>query len=209
MEIRKITNAAFCKYGRIIQGYDFGPLVEALKRTPDYEGMAYEASVPELEASSTAADLRKKTYGEMPIQIGYCNGINYKLNAVEYHKSSEINVAGTDAILILGLLQDITDDYTYDTAKMEAFLIPEGCAVELYGTTLHYAPCSVGDGQFKVAIVLPAGTNCPLEEGHAELEDSLITAKNKWLIGHPEGGLAAGAHIGLTGKNPDVRECEL
>lgn len=206
MEIKKITDKAFRKYGRVVQGYDFGPLVEALKRTPDYDGVAYEPSVPELEATDTAVQLRKKTFGELPIQVGYCNGVNYKLNAAEYHRSSEINVAGTDAVLILGMQQDITDDFTYDTSKMEAFLVPEGTAVEIYATTLHYAPCSAGDGQFKVGIVLPAGTNYPLEEAHAKWEDALITAKNKWLIGHAEGGLDAGAHIGLVGKNLDIRE---
>lgn len=206
MEIKNITDEAFCKYGKVVEGYDFAPLVEALKQTPDYDGVAYEPSVAELEATATAAQLRRKTYGEQPIQVGYCNGINYKLNAVEYHKSSEVNVAATDAVLILGMQQDIADDFTYDTAKMEAFLVPAGSAVEIYATTLHYAPCSVGDGQFKVGIVLPAGTNYPLEEGHADYEDALITAKNKWLIGHAEGGLDAGAHIGLIGKNLDVRE---
>ena len=206
MEIKKITDEAFRKYGKVIQGYDFGPLVEALKKTPDYDGVAYEPSIAELEATSTAAELKRRTYGEQPIQVGYCNGVNYKLNAAEYHKSSEVNVAATDAILIVGMLQDITDDFTYDTAKMEAFLLPAGTAVEIYATTLHYAPCNVGDGQFKVGIVLPAGTNYPLEEGHGDWEDALITAKNKWLIGHAEGGLDAGAHIGLIGKNLDVRE---
>ena len=39
------------------------------------------------------AELQKKGYGELPIQIGYCNGKNYKLNALEYHRSSEIDVA--------------------------------------------------------------------------------------------------------------------
>ncbi len=206
MEIKKITDEAFRKYGRVVQGYDFGPLMEALKKTPDFEGVAYEPSIPELEATTTAAELQKKTFGELPIQVGYCNGVNYKLNAVEYHRSSEINVAATDAVLILGMQQDITDDFTYDTAKMEAFLVPAGTAVEIYATTLHYAPCSVGDNQFKVGIVLPAGTNCPLTEAHDGWEDKLITAKNKWLIGHAEGGLDAGAHIGLVGKNLDIRE---
>lgn len=204
--MKKVTDEAFRKYGRVVQGYDFGPLVEALKKTPDYDGVVYEPSVPELEATDTAVLLRKKTFGELPIQVGYCNGVNYKLNAAEYHRSSEINVAGTDAVLILGMQQDITEDFTYDTSKMEAFLVPEGTAVEIYATTLHYAPCSVGDRQFKVGIVLPAGTNYPLEETHADWEDALITAKNKWLIGHAEGGLDAGAHIGLVGKNLDIRE---
>ena len=207
MEIKKITDKAFRKYGRVVQGIDFSDLVEAIKReTPLPDGVAYEPSIAALEATTAAKELQKKTYGELPIEVGYCNGHNYKLNAIEYHRSSEINVAATDAVLIVGMQQDITDDFTYDTAKMEAFLVPAGTAVELYATTLHYAPCSANENGFKVGIVLPAGTNYPLKEKHEGWEDALITAQNKWLIGHPEGGLDAGAHIGLTGNNLDIRE---
>ena len=207
MEIKKITDEAFRKYGRVVQGIDFSDLVEAIKReTPLPDGVAYEPSIAALEATTAAKELQKKTYGELPIEIGYCNGHNYKLNAIEYHRSSEINVAATDAVLIVGMQQDITDDFTYDTGKMEAFLVPAGTAVELYATTLHYAPCSADENGFKVGIVLPAGTNYPLEEKHEGWEDALIAAQNKWLIGHSEGGLDAGAHIGLIGKNLDVRE---
>ena len=207
MEIKKITDAAFRKYGRVVQGIDFSDLVEAIKKeTPLPDGVAYEPSIQALEVTNAAKELRKRTYGELPIEVGYCNGHNYKRNAVEYHRSSEINVAATDAVLIVGMQQDITDDFTYDTSLMEAFLVPEGTAVEIYATTLHYAPCSANDGGFKVGIVLPEGTNYPLEEGHSVWEDALITAKNKWLIGHAEGGLDAGAHIGLVGKNLDIRE---
>jgi hypothetical protein len=59
-----------------------------------------------------------------------------------------------------------------------------------------------------VVIVLPKDTNLELDEKHAGYEDALITAKNKWLIGHAEGGLDAGAHIGLIGENLDVRKME-
>lgn len=207
MKIKNVTDLAFRKYGRVVQGIDFSDLIEALKKeTPLPDDVGYEPSIAALEATQAARELRKRTYGELPIEVGYCNGHNYKLNAIEYHRSSEINVAATDAVLIVGMQQDITDDFTYDTAKMEAFLVPEGTAVEIYATTLHYAPCSANGGGFKVGIVLPAGTNYPLEEKHEGWEDSLITAQNKWLIGHAEGGLDAGAHIGLTGKNLDVRE---
>lgn len=206
MEIKKITDSAFRKYGRVVQGIDFSDLVEAIKKeTPLPEGVAYEPSIAALEATDAAKELQKKTYGELPIEVGYCNGHNYKLNAVEYHRSSEINVAATDAVLIVGMQQDITDDFTYETAKMEAFLVPEGTAVEIYATTLHYAPCSANEGGFKVGIVLPAGTNYPLKEKHEGWEDALLTAQNKWLIGHEEGGLDAGAHIGLIGENLDIR----
>ena len=207
MKIKKIDDPAFCRYGRIVQGIDFSDLVEAIRReTPLPDGVAYEPSIAALEATKAAKELQRQTYGELPIEVGYCNGHNYKLNAIEYHRSSEINVAATDAILIVGMQQDITDDFKYDTSRMEAFLVPAGTAVELYATTLHYAPCSADDGGFQVGIVLPAGTNYPLQEKHEGWEDALLAAQNKWLIGHAEGGLDAGAHIGLVGKNLDVRE---
>lgn len=206
MEIKKVTDAAFRKYGRVVQGIDFSGLVEALNtKTPMPENVVYEPSVAELEALPVFAELKTRTYGELPIQIGYCNGKNYHLNALEYHRSSEINVGGTDAILLVGSQQDITEDFTYDTSLVEAFLLPKGTAVEVYATTLHYAPCSVGEQGFQVAIVLPKDTNLPLEEEHDGWEDKLITAKNKWLIGHPEGGLPEGAHIGLIGENVSVK----
>ena len=85
---------------------------------------------------------------------------------MEYHRSSEVSAAATDAILILGSQQDIADDWSFDTAKCEAFLVPKGTAVEIYATTLHYAPCSVGDERFRVTVVLPKGTNYPLQTEH-------------------------------------------
>ena len=198
MDIKKVTDPAFRKYGRMIQGIDFSGLVEALNtKTPLPKDVVYEPSVSELETLPVYGELQTKTYGELPIQIGYCNGRNYLLNALEYHRSSEINVAGTDAILLVGSQQDITEDFTYDTSLIEAFLVPKGTAVEVYATTLHYAPCSAGDNGFQVAIVLPRDTNLPLEKGHEDWEDKLLAAKNKWLIGHPEGGLPERPHTGL------------
>ena len=206
IEIKKVTDSAFRKYGRVVQGIDFSGLVEALNtKTPLPDDVVYEPSVKELEELPVFAELQTKTYGELPIQIGYCNGKNYLLNALEYHRSSEINVAGTDAILLVGSQQDITDDFTYDTSLVEAFLLPKGTAVEVYATTLHYAPCSAQESGFQVAIVLPRDTNLPLEKGHDVWEDKLITAKNKWLIGHAEGGLPEGRHIGLVGENICIR----
>lgn len=205
MEIKKVTDAAFQKYGKVIQNIDFSGLIEAMASTPLPEDVVYEPSIPELEALPVYKELVSKAYGELPVQIGYCNGKNYKLNALEYHRSSEINVAATDAILLLGLQKDITEDFTYDTSKVEAFLVPKGTAVEVYATTLHYAPCSVGENGFQVAIVLPKGTNYPLKDSHKGWEDSLITATNKWLIGHAEGGLPEGSHIGLIGENISVK----
>lgn len=213
MNILSIKDPAFRKYGRIVDNVDFTELVEELKKTPVPEGVVYEPSVAQLEALPAKEELSAVTYGEMPIQIGYCNGHNELLNAVEYHRDSEINVAATDAILMLGLQQDVEEDFTYDTSKIEAFLVPAGVAVEVYATSLHYAPCGVEGKGFQVAVVLPKGTNYPLagkhaalEDGKAVNEDALLTATNKWLIGHGEGGLGEGSFLGLRGRNLNINE---
>ena len=201
MEIKKVTDAAFKKYGRVIEGIDFAELTAKLKETPLPDEVIYEPSVAELEALPVFEELKTKTFGELPMQIGYCNGKNYYLNALEYHRCSEVNVGGTDAILLVGMQHDIEDDGTYDTANVEAFFLPEGTAVELYATTLHYAPCSAHESGFQVAIVLMKDTNLALDKEHAGGEDARLTAKNKWLLGHPEGGLAEGSPIALKGEN--------
>lgn len=211
MNILKVTDPEFRKYGRVIKNVDLKPLIEAMANTPCPDTCVYVAGDPALEAVSTAKDLQRVYYGELPIQVGYCNGHNQKLNAVEYHRCSELNIAQTDAILIVGMQQDIEDDFTYDTSKMEAFLLPAGCGVEIYGTTLHYAPCGVDRNGFRVTIVLPYGTNHDLKEAHAEKnpnvcdnEDRLLAANNKWLIAHKDGGQAEGSFLGLKGENLSV-----
>lgn len=208
MEIKKVTDAAFKKYGRVISHVDVAELVATLKETPIPADVVYEPSVESLEKLPVREELSSVIYGEMPIQIGYCNGHNKKLNALEYHRDSEINIAAEDAVLMLGSLQDVDADFTYDTSKVEAFLVPAGTAVEIYATTLHYAPCHVEDGGFQVAVVLPKGTNYELKTAHAKVEngkapneDALLAAVNKWLIGHAEGGLPEGSFLGLKGEN--------
>lgn len=208
MEIKKVTDAAFKKYGHVISHVDVAELVAALKETPIPADVVYEPSVESLEKLPVKEELSVVIYGEMPIQIGYCNGHNKKLNALEYHRDSEINIAAEDAVLMLGSLQDVEADFTYDTSKVEAFLVPAGTAVEIYATTLHYAPCHVEDGGFQVAVVLPKGTNYELKAAHAKVEngkapneDALLAAVNKWLIGHAEGGLPEGSFLGLKGEN--------
>lgn len=208
MEIKKVTDAAFKKYGRVISHVDVAELVATLKETPIPADVVYEPSVDSLEKLPVKEELSSVIYGEMPIQIGYCNGHNKKLNALEYHRDSEINIAAEDAVLMLGSLQDVDADFTYDTSKVEAFLVPAGTAVEIYATTLHYAPCHVEDGGFQVAVVLPKGTNYELKKAHAKVEngkalneDALLAAVNKWLIGHAEGGLPEGSFLGLKGEN--------
>ncbi len=205
MTVKKVTDPAFKAYGRVITGYDFSGLLKAMEQTPLPEDVIYIPSLPEMEALPAAKELENGIYGQMPIQIGYCNGHNKKLNAVEYHRDSEVDIAVDDLILILGKQQDIEEDHTYDTSRMEAFLVPAGTAVEVYATTLHYAPCHVKDEGFRCVIVLPRDTNLDMEPVEVkDPEDRLLFARNKWLIGHAQGGLPEGAFIGLKGENLSV-----
>lgn len=201
MKIQNVTDASFKKYGKVLEGYELAGLLKEMKHTPVPEDVVYVPSVEELEALDVAKELQNKGYGGLPIQIGYCNGHNKKLNAVEYHRNSEINVAVTDLVLLIGWQQDIEADFTYDTSKIEAFLVPAGTAVEVYATTLHYAPCHVNEGGFQCVVVLPKGTNTELTfQTASEGEDSLMTAKNKWLIAHEDAKIE-GAFNGLKGEN--------
>lgn len=202
MIIQNVTDASFSKYGKVLTGYDCTQLLKAMEHTPLPEDVIYVPGDEQLEALGIAEEFQNRAYGGLPIQIGYCNGKNNALNALEYHRSSEINVAVSDLILLIGSQQDVSSEYTYDTAKVEAFLVPAGTAIEVYATTLHYAPCNAKPDQgFRCVVVLPKGTNTDIDFTlKGEDDDKLMTAKNKWLIAHEEAGID-GAFVGLTGEN--------
>ena len=207
MKIQSVFDAAFAPYGKVVKGFDLAAICAEMEKMPCPDGaVVYVPSVEELEALPIFKDFSEQLYGGMPIQIGYCNGDNDTLNCLEYHRDSELNLAGTDLILLLGLEGDIDfEKYEYDTAKVEAFLCPKGTLVEVYGTALHYAPINAG-GKFRCVVVLPKGTNTDLtSKPDPAGESRLLTATNKWLLPHPDSPEAkGGAVVALKGVNPEV-----
>lgn len=205
MEIKSVFDNSFAAFGKVIDGYDFTELLEKLRQTTSRpsDGVEYVPSDSGLEDLPAATQLRDRVYGGMPIQVGYCNGSNLKLNCLEYHRDSEVNIMADDIVLLLAPLQKVTGS-KLNTAEVEAFLVPAGTAVQLYETTLHYAPCNVPEGDgFRVAVVLPRGTNTEIPDIIIQNdEDKLLWARNKWLIAHPETDEAKqGAFVGLVGEN--------
>ncbi len=203
-----VTDPAFAPYGRIVSGYDFSGLMDKMAATSVPEsGNVYVASVPELEQDPEAEKLCQGLYGGMPIQIGYCNGRNSTYNGFEYHKGSEINVAVTDFMLVLGHSWLIKDN-CYRVEDAQVFFVEKGAAIEMYQTTLHLSPCKVSDGGFKDIVILPRGTNTPLEARPAsgDPESRLLLQKNKWVIAHPEREplIRQGAFPGLLGENREL-----
>lgn len=210
MKIQSVFDPAFARYGKVIEGLDTTALIAALEANTEQpeDAVIYVPSSSVLEATDLYPILRDNVYGGMPIQIGYCNGSNTKLNCVEYHRDSEINIPAHDMIFLVAGESDLVDGHL-DTAKIEAFRAPGGAAVELYATTLHYAPCNSVAGQgFRVAVVLPKGTNTDKPAmTNCTPEDALLWARNKWLIAHPDTTEAAdGAFVGLDGENPDIAD---
>lgn len=208
MTILPISDPAFASYGKILEGYDTQELLRTLEAaTPLPQGVEYVPSQPELEALPLTSLLASNAYGGMPIQMGWCNGHNTKLNCLEYHRDSELNCGTEDFILLLARMDDIAPDGTLDTGLVKAFRVPAGVLVEVYATTLHYAPCSAAKGAgFRVLVALPKGTNGPRPDIQVlNREDSMLWACNKWLLAHPESSEAAqGAPAVLRGENIDI-----
>ena len=203
MRIYDITALAFDRYGAIVEGYDCSELLAVMKEKPIPEKVEYVASDPLLEKLPVFKRFADGFYGGMPVELGYCMGHNQKLNALEYHRGSEVNVSVTDYIVLVGCLQDLEKHFYYDTAKVEAFYIPAGLAVEFYATTLHYCACHVQESGYSHATFLPKGTNCPLKEGFipGTEEEQLLAARNKWMLVHKHGGFDRTFPVKLKGEN--------
>ena len=206
MKIQSVTDESFRKYGMVVEGYDFSGLIGVLERESEKPGdhTIYVPSCEKLESTAVSGELQNGFYGGMPIQIGYCNGANNKLNCLEYHRDSEVNIAADDVVLLVADKRDILDGKISSEA-VEAFELKRGTAVQLYETTLHYAPAR-REGAFRVAIVLPRGTNAEKPQLAAKNEeDRLLWACNKWLLAHEDTDEArSGAHIGIVGNNIEL-----
>ena len=209
MKIYSVHDKEFTPYGHVVTGLDTTELLDALARTPLPEtGTGYCPEEEELQELPVTVQVSEHLYGGMPVQMGWCNGRNTKLNCLEYHRDSEFNLGTEDFILLLARQEEI-ESGMLDTGKVKAFRVPAGVLVEVYATTLHYAPCHTDPAKgFRVLVALPAGTNTekpdirPLTE-----EDKLLRACNKWLLAHPDSAEAAdGAYVGLTGENIDIAD---
>ena len=154
--IYSVTDPCFETYGRVISNINCNELISFMEQNtviPE-KGNIYVASVEELERTHIAEFFKNRIYGEMPIQIGYCNGRNTTYNGFEYHKGSEINIAVTDFMLVLGHTWEIKDN-TYRIEDAKVFFVEKGTAIEMYQTTLHLSPCRVSDIGFKDVVILP------------------------------------------------------
>lgn len=208
--VLSVNDPAFATYGRIVTGYDLSALISYMEQHTEIpeSGNIYVASVPEMEQTPAAEQMQAVLYGGMGVEVGYCNGRNTTYNGFEYHKGSEINVAVTDFMLVLGHTWLIRDN-TYRVEDAQVFFVERGTVIEMYQTTLHLSPCRVSDDGFKDIVILPRGTNTPLQsrQESGDPESRLLLQTNKWVIAHPEREplIRQGAFPGLLGENKELR----
>lgn len=204
MIIKDVEDITFKEYGKLLKEFDFNELIEYTEKNVviPKEGNGYVASVAEIEKFKVINSIKNKIYGGLEIEAGSCTGQNSALTGVEYHQGSEVTIAVTDCVLIIGKLQDMEDD-TYDSSKAEAFYLKRGQAIELYGTTLHYTPCKVKEDGFITVVVLLRGTNMSIENS----EGKILTKKNKYFITHEsqKEKIRNGAYPGLKGNLIDIK----
>ena len=208
MKIYSVFDPEFKPYGQVVDGMEqtVQEILAVLKDAPQGPGVDYVPEYEPLQELPAMVEISEHCYGGMPVQLGWCNGHNTRLNCLEYHRDSEFNLGTEDFILLIAKQDEIAKG-VLDTGKVKAFKVPAGVLVEVYATTLHYAPCHCDPGKgFRVLVALPQGTNTdkPIIENKSS-EDRLLWARNKWLLAHPESSEAAqGAHVGLSGENIDI-----
>ena len=208
MKIYSVYDKEFKPFGQVAEGLDeaVAEILAALTETPLPDGVGYVPSDPILQELPAAVEIGEHCFGGMPVQMGWCNGHNTKLNCLEYHRNSEFNLGTEDFILLLGEQKEI-ENGCFDTAKVKAFRVPAGVLVEVYATSLHYAPCHTDPEKgFRMLVALPEGTNTEKPEIAVKSgEDEWMTARNKWLLAHPDSDEAkGGAKVGLCGDNIDL-----
>lgn len=208
-KILSIQDSRFSRYGKVLNPDDFQDIFKYLEShtiIPKTDNN-YVAHDPNLEVNIKSHTAISNVFGDLPVEYGYVNGNNSKLNALEYHKSSEINIALTPLVLMLGRVEDIKNSQ-FLSDQVEIFYIPNHSVIEIFPQTLHFSPCKVSDEGFKCGVLLPFGTNMKFISNKKihQNEDILLFKTNKWILVHQEHQkfIDLGAHAGLVGNNIEI-----
>jgi hypothetical protein len=203
LKIYSIFDEAFRPFGKVIE-LDTADIIAAAN-TIDLPatGASYVPSEPKFEVLPIAEEIKNTYFGQMPTQVGFCWGHSSFMNAVEWHTSTEINIAVTPLMLFLGERKDLDGNH-YDSEKLTVVYVPAGTAFETYATTLHFCPCEVQAEGFRFVVALPTGTNTALA---TPSENPLLFATNKWMLTHVDNQvhIAKGVVPGVTGVNYEIK----
>ena len=201
LTIYNIGDEEFKDYGVVLDGFDTTEIIlEAEKVAIPDEGSVYTPSLDAFEKLEIAKRIKDGVFGTLGTQVGFCYGHSNYLNALEWHASSEVNIAITPLVLFLAKRSDIKDGQHIESSCVKAFYVPKGTVIEVYATTLHFCPCEVVSTGFACVVALPTDTNTPLE---VATDDPVLFRKNKWILAHEKNDalLQRGVVKGVYGEN--------
>lgn len=224
IKIHDVFEDNFSEYGKVLKGYNFSALtdyVDTYTQIPE-KGNVYVTHVGDFEEEVISLAVQENIYGGLPIQVGYYNGKRTSAKSFEYNKGSMIIVAISDIVIGLGHINHIEKN-VYNTDRAEYFYIPQGVAVEIYGTTLHTWPIKTNDEGFKTVIILPKGANTHLTADSKTVRAAardrfaageptdnelvLLQYKSKWLLCYSDAEklIKEGAYPGLIGEQIEIK----
>ena len=143
MKIFSVTDPEFKPYGRVVTGLDTAKaeILAALANTPLPAATDYVAEDAALQELPAAVEVSEHLFGGMPCQL-LVQRSQHLFELPGIPPRQQFNLGTEDFVLLLARQEEIAGG-KLDTAKVKAFRVPAGTLVEVYATTLHYAPCHV------------------------------------------------------------------
>lgn len=201
LQIFTTKDKEFQQYGRSLD-IDATSLIDYLSSQGEKDEIknaakaSYVTDREDLHDFVCIPQIQKDIFGYLPIQTGVVKGRNQSLTGTEFHQGSEVNVAVTDCLLVLGNKYDMIDN-TIDVSQMDVFYVEKGEVLEIYPTTLHYTPIEANNEGFSLVVILIEGTNTDIDFE----KNSMLCKKNKWYVCHSSqtAKIEQGFRVGLTG----------
>ncbi|MCD7838286.1 MAG: DUF4867 family protein [Clostridiales bacterium] len=201
--IEEVTDPSFRQYGQLLPHFQFPEMKRYI-----YEETPIPADVtcsPELMAMDEAIQITQYVYGETACQVGYFSDSPDHMNALEYHKCSELLVEFEPCVIIVGQIWQIEQD-RLNAADLKVFYVPADTCLELYATTLHFAPCAATTAGVRQVVCQTATTNTPLhhpERRDLTGENKYLLQRNKWVIAHKDAApmFDETVWMGIEGEN--------
>jgi hypothetical protein len=209
LDILPVEDKGFLRYGRVCRSCRCEKLLQAM----DGGMSAVDGPLrpggeipPGSPCSEEVSFIAREVFGEIAgLRPAWMSGRNARVTALEYHKCAEALVAGTDLLLLLGLVCEISwPGGSFDLSCIRAFLVQRGTVLEIAPWCLHGAPVHVREGVgVRCTEILPRGAREPVApSGERGGERNLQVGRNTYLIAHPDDAALgeARAHFGLIGR---------
>ena len=211
IDLLSIEDTSFLRYGRVHHDRPVDDLLASLDRRPGI-GAGVLRSVNEQHDACPAelASMVREIFGSAELQVESVQGRNTRLDALEYHKSVEVVVAGTDMVVLMGLVCDIVwPAGTFDVSRTRGFYVPRGTVYEVFPWCLHGTPVHVHEAEgFCCIVIQPKGAHAAIDFiPDMGGEGKLMRGRNTWLISYADEAGSAGTstHRGLKGRTIELK----